>query len=58
VFLGGSADVQLFVTTGTSVTATDLLPNTLYYAQLWAVNASGSSNLVSPYFTTPKKPKP
>ncbi len=58
LFEGGSADVQVYITTGSAVTATGLSPNTLYFAQLWAVNASGFSTLVSPYFTTPKKPKP
>jgi len=54
----GVSEFQLYVTTGTTVTATSLLPNTLYQAQLWAFNASGGSTVLSPYFTTPKKSKP
>jgi subtilase family serine protease len=55
---GVRTNLQLYVTTGTTVAATGLFPNTLYQAQLWAFNASGGSTVLSPYFTTPKKLKP
>jgi subtilase family serine protease len=54
----GATQIQLYVTTGTTLAAAGLFPNTLYQAQLWAFNASGGSTVLSPYFTTPKKSKP
>ena len=54
----GATQFQLYVTTGTTMAATALFPNTLCQAQLWAFNASGHSTVLSPYFTTPKKSKP
>jgi kumamolisin len=57
VFVFGATDCQLYVTKDTKLTIKGLTPNTLYVAQLWAFNASGSSNVQFPYITTPTKPK-
>jgi subtilase family serine protease len=54
----GATDTQLYVTKGTNMTVKGLSPNTLYVAQVWAFNASGSSTVQFPYLTTPSKPKP
>ena len=49
---------QVYVTKGTKLTVQGLSPHTYYWFIIWAINASGFSDLPIANFTTPSKPKP